>query len=278
MPAAKVKLGLSINDPRAFRGYTLLNPMNKKTTYLIDMEGRVVKTWESEHNSMHGRVSPGKRPSLPRRRARRRRASLRRRPAVRPGGSRSSTWDGEVVWDFKFHNAKQLPHHDAVKLPNGNVLMVVWDKKTADEAIAAGRKKELVSNYLLPDSILEVKPTGKTTGEVVWEWHLWDHLIQDHDSTKANFGDVAAHPELVDINFVESSLGPGPGRPAAGPPPRPRPARRRTPPKMRPRQGRGRRSSSRSAMWARRRSGRSASIRTGPTSMRSTITPRSIRS
>ena len=57
---------------------------------------------------------------------------------------------------------------------------------------------------MLPDSIIEVKPTGKTTGEIVWEWHLWDHLVQDHDSTKANYGDVAAHPELVDINFVET--------------------------------------------------------------------------
>ena len=52
------------------------------------------------------------------------------------------TWDGEVLWDFKMHNAKQLQHHDAIKLPNGNVLMVVWEKKTPEEAIAAGRKKD----------------------------------------------------------------------------------------------------------------------------------------
>ena len=51
--ASRPKLGLSINDPRAARGYVLLNPMNKKTTYLIDTVGRVVKIWESQHNSMH---------------------------------------------------------------------------------------------------------------------------------------------------------------------------------------------------------------------------------
>ena len=181
-------------------------------------------------------------------------------------------WDGKLVWDFKFHNAKQYPHHDAAKMPNGNVLMVVWDKKTADEAIAAGRKKELVSDYVLPDSIVEIKPTGKTTGEVVWEWHLWDHLVQDHDSTKANYGDVAAHPELMDINFVENLDGSRTrARPAAGHRqggrPRPRMRRRTRPRRPRPR------SSSRSAMSARPRSGRSGSIRTGPTSTRSTTTP-----
>jgi hypothetical protein len=53
------------------------------------------------------------------------------------------------------------------------------------------------------DCIIEIKPTGKTTGDVVWEWHVWDHLIQDEDSSKANYGNVAEHPERVDINFGE---------------------------------------------------------------------------
>ena len=116
-------------------------------------------------------------------------------------------WDGELVWDFKFYNAKQLPHHDMTRLPNGNVLLIVWDRKTTEEAIAAGRRPEMTGDrHLLPDSLIEIKPTGKTTGEVVWEWHLWDHLVQDFDKTKANFGNVADHPELVNINFGEDEL------------------------------------------------------------------------
>jgi len=54
---------------------------------------------------------------------------------------------------------------------------------------------------LFPDSIIEVKPTFTEGGTIVWEWHAWDHLIQDYDSTKANYGVVADHPELIDINF-----------------------------------------------------------------------------
>ena len=65
---------------------------------------------------------------------------------------------------------------------------------------------ELGQSQLLVDCIYEIQPTGKTTGKVVWEWHVWDHLIQDHDSAKANFGDVGAHPELVDLNFGEGAI------------------------------------------------------------------------
>src|SRR5262249_25087820 len=107
-------------------------------------------------------------------------------------------WNGELVWDYKFSNDKHLQHHDICKLPNGNVLLVVWDKKSASEAAAAGRKG---GGSLNPDAIFEVKKTGKTEGEIVWKWHVWDHLIQDNDAMKANYGNVAEHPELIDVNF-----------------------------------------------------------------------------
>src|SRR5262249_10248555 len=70
----------------------------------------------------------------------------------------------------------------------------------------------------LADSLVEVKPTGKTTGEVVWEWHAWDHLVQDVDPSKANFGDVSKHPELIDVNFGDSEIGFPGGPPGRGPP------------------------------------------------------------
>src|SRR5208337_1627851 len=44
----EVKLGVSINKPEAFRGYTLLAAMGTTKTYLIDMDGKVVRTWTSE--------------------------------------------------------------------------------------------------------------------------------------------------------------------------------------------------------------------------------------
>ena len=84
-------------------------------------------------------------------------------------------------------------------MPNGNILMIVWELKTEAEAIEAGRDSASMSQAKLwPDYIIEVDPN---TDEIVWEWHVWDHLIQDFDETKSNYGVVEDHPELIDINF-----------------------------------------------------------------------------
>jgi hypothetical protein len=192
-------VGLIRNDPGAFAGYTLISPLQSTTTFLIDMNGRVVKTWQTDStppsiayllengNLLRAGLAPN--PPFG-------------RTAGGGGKMQELNWNGELVWDFAFGTATATQHHDFKRLPNGNILMLVKEKKTADEAIAAGRIPSSVQGTeVQPDSLVEIKPLGKTGAEVVWEWHLWDHLIQDHDKEKANYGDVAAHPELVDINY-----------------------------------------------------------------------------
>ena len=81
--------------------------------------------------------------------------------------------------------------------------MITTDKISEADAIAAGRiPSSVTGSEVHADSLVEIRPTGRTMGEVVWEWRLWDHLIQDRDREKANFGDVAAHPERVHVNFT----------------------------------------------------------------------------
>jgi hypothetical protein len=197
-----VKLGLSVNDARALQGYTLISPFVSPNTYLLDMQGRVVHTWKTDcapalcalllenghllrPGSIGGDASvfgPG--------------------PGV-GGRIQEFTWEGELVWDFQFYNARQLPHHDLTRLPNGNVLLIVWDRKSAEEALAVGRRPEMTGDkHLLPDSLVEIKPTGKTTGKVVWEWHLWDHLVQDFDKPRRI---MAAWPSIR--NWSISTMG-----------------------------------------------------------------------
>ena len=192
-------VGLIRNDAGSFVGYTLVSPLQSTSTFLIDMNGRVVKTWETDSTPSSlaylfengNLLRAGLAPNPP-----------FGRTAGGGGKMQEFNWNGELVWDFAFGTATQTQHHDFIRLPNGNVLMLVKEKKTAAEAVSAGRIPSSVEGTeVQPDSLVEIKPLGKSGGEVVWEWHLWDHLIQDYDKEKANYGDVAAHPERVDLNF-----------------------------------------------------------------------------
>jgi len=183
-------------------GHILFAPLWSTTTYLIDNNGTENHTWPSSFlpgvavwwlgngtilRTIRVGVGPGS--------------------GGAGGGVQKIEWDGTVAWDFRYNTDGHLSHHDVKSLPNNNVLLIAWETKTRDEAIAAGRNPDFVpTSYFYPDHIIEVQPTGPTSGEIVWEWHAWDHLIQDYDSTKQNYGVVADHPELIDINFGESGF------------------------------------------------------------------------
>ena len=114
------------------------------------------------------------------------------------GGIQRQSWDGDILWEYTFSDDIYQHHHDVEPLPSGNVLIIVWEKKTASEAFAMGR--ETIANPLnqmWSTAILELEPES---GEIVWEWHIWDHLIQDYDPALPGYGVISEHPELFDIN------------------------------------------------------------------------------
>jgi len=121
------------------------------------------------------------------------------------GGIQRVEWDGTITWDYRYNANGNLSHHDVCVLPNGNILLIAWETKTPSETIAAGRNPSYISTAFMPDHIIEVQPTGSTSGTIVWKWDVWDHLIQDYDASKANYGVVADHPELVNVNYAAES-------------------------------------------------------------------------
>jgi hypothetical protein len=60
---------------------------------------------------------------------------------------------------------------------------------------------------LYNEQILELKPRNSNEADIVWEWNLKDHLIQDFDPTKDNYGKVSDHPHRLDINYIGASGG-----------------------------------------------------------------------
>lgn len=63
----------------------------------------------------------------------------------------------------------------------------------------------------LPPKAFGPRPSwrcGPAGGEIVWEWHIWDHLVQDYDATKANFGAVPSNVGKLDLNFIGAGQSP----------------------------------------------------------------------
>ena len=189
-------VGLFLNTPKAFNGYTLFAPKHNMVTYLMDNEGRIVHQWKSAYE-------PGQSAYLlPN-------GHLLRAGMVRVQGGTGGgeggrieeyDWEGNLVWEFNHATRDYQLHHDIKPMPNGHILALMVERKTHEEAIAAGFDPRMLrDDFLVPDAVVEVEPIRPKGGRIVWEWHVWDHLIQNTDRTKANYGDAAAHPELVDV-------------------------------------------------------------------------------
>ena len=104
-------------------------------------------------------------------------------------------------------------NHDIEPLPNGNVLIIAWERLYSGEWQSLGVDGVNNSlNQMWSSAILEIEPNLDTGGaEIVWEWYLKNHLIQDIDSSLDNYGIISDHPELMDANCgnIGSSGGPG---------------------------------------------------------------------
>ncbi len=201
---------------QAFEGQTLFSPTqggnsgNTSPTYLVDNDLNIINSW----NHSRGAASM---------------AYLRldsilvypyrvQNPSMSAGGVGGGistyNWEGDLLWSYEFANEQYQHHHDVEPLPNGNILVILWEKKTADEAYAVGRQSiDNSLNEMWAEAILEIEPVGTDEINIIWEWHIWDHLIQDVYQQLETYGVVSDHPELQDVNYGNAGSNQGPGGP-----------------------------------------------------------------
>ena len=199
---AQNTVGTIVNTQNSYNGYTLFCTVNSFQTYLIDNCGRVINSWTSSHlPGLSAELIPD--------------GSIVRNgrilnSAMSIGGLagivEKFNWDGFRQWRYRCSGPDSTSHHDFEVLPNGNVLLLVVYGKNISDAVALGKDTSSFSDLtLFTESILEIEPIGIDSGRVVWRWDVWNHLVQDFDSTKTNFGVVSDHPEKMNINYKGSS-------------------------------------------------------------------------
>lgn len=185
--------------PDVYEGYTLFS--THTDAYLIDNCGQVINSWNSSYlpgNSVY---------LLPNGNLLRAGRFIQSSNPVSVPGSGGIIelfdWDGNVIWSWIDSSDDSRQHHDIFPMPNGNVLILSATVVSEADAIQAGRDPNLLDDgELYNERIYEVEPIGSNGGNIVWEWNVTDHLIQDFDATKDNFGVVADNPGKIDINFL----------------------------------------------------------------------------
>ena len=200
--AGQMTVGLMQNDSLAYDGLTLFCPNASTDCFLIDNCGKEVNRWSST-------TTPGLSAYI-----------LDDGSLLRTGNTSSSvfsaggiggkierfSWDGTLEWSYEYATDDYHLHHDIAPMPNGNILAVAWEARSYSDAVDEGRDPgNTPAPGVWPTRVVEIQPIGTDSAEIVWRWSIWDHLIQDFDSTKLNYGVVADHPEKMDVNYFTGS-------------------------------------------------------------------------
>jgi hypothetical protein len=190
--------------------YTLFTPLGSTDTFLINKQGATVHTWQSDYR-------PGLSVYLTKEAELLRTGSIDNKPDVFEGEFGGSAgviqildWDSNVVWSKVLATDTYMSHHDVEPLPNGNILAIVWEAKTAEEALALGRSI-VTSDSLWADAIYEICRSNSdntcTDGEIIWRWSIWEHIVQDVDSSinSTYVSDISEHSDKVNLNYINGT-------------------------------------------------------------------------
>lgn len=165
------ELGVTEHDAtRATPGFTLFSPLVQNRTYLINMLGEIVHSWELPHK-------PGNYTYLLPNGNLLAATYTDAGPKwfnAKGGRLQEIDWVGNVVWEYVDDNQ----HHDFRRLDNGNTIYLAWElmPDTVAKKIKGGRPGSDRKDGIWSDYIREVNPDGET----VWEWHGYEHM--DFDS------------------------------------------------------------------------------------------------
>lgn len=190
LSSAQNTVGLLLYNQDASDGYTLFGSQQGFEFSLINNCGEEVNKWTSAYKLGVGYILPN--------------GNL-----LKSGQNRIELrdWDNNLLWDVDLNAFGISQHHDIEPLPNGNILVLSRDVYNSTDAINSGRDPSLfsVATSITLEKIIEIEPVGVNSLNIIWEWKFWDHLIQDFNSSKANYGDVGSSPGLLDFNYVTNS-------------------------------------------------------------------------
>jgi hypothetical protein len=193
---------------QSFNGFALYNAQGSNTTYLIDENQNIAHTWDM-NTECNYTVALKENGNLVRGTKGNTSVFSNGNIAAGAGIVQEIAPDGSIVWSFDYADNDHVSHHD-LTLVGDNVLLTAYEKKTSTELNAAGFNN--ASSDKWPTHFVELEPDGNGGANIVWEWHIWDHMCQDTDPNGPNYvSNISDYPELININMIQAQGGPGGG-------------------------------------------------------------------
>lgn len=196
-------------DDRQFRGYLLFmvtgiaaDVQLDNTVYLLDPDGNIAHTWDAHEPGAPEVASVWllENGTLLRQQPIGDYLDLEGTQVGSYGILQLVDWDGKVLWEYERCIVGQhCLHHDMKPMPNGNILAMAHVAFSRDEVMHWGATDSAPTVQF--EQVLELKPNlddGST--EIVWMWNSWDHIVQDVDPNKPNYGIVHEEVGKHDIN------------------------------------------------------------------------------
>lgn len=197
-------MGLIQNKIGTYEGYTLFTPRHYTSTYLVDMNGYLVQEWSSDNRVEHAQL-------------------LENGLLLRGVETGTALYDGlamiherlelvdetgEIIWFFDYVSEKFVMYYDFLMMENGNILASVYNVIPRSIAVENGRDPSTLRTDVLADGIIEICPDYVNGGgKIVWEWNLFDHIVQDFKEDGANYGVISENSQLFDFNYFREGGG-----------------------------------------------------------------------
>jgi len=193
-------VGLLYTEPeKVSEGYLLFAPFGSQEVFLIDNCGLVINEWTFENPTLYSGcylLEDG--------------SALKLNAAFDYNSYYSGescierrSWENELMWQYCLDIGDGFLHSDVHILPNGNILAIMLESYTIQEGIQNGVEPDMLGNDFELETIVELKPIGIDSAAIVWKWRLIDHIVQDYDESKDNYGDIVENPRKYNINLFE---------------------------------------------------------------------------
>ena len=181
--------GVQLHTDQAMDGYTLYESGN--TAVLIDNCGHLLHEWNDVAAQYHPKLMPNGNIIY---------IESFSRDIV------EKDWNDNTINKLSINSSDIFLDYEVIIMHNGNYLCLARKNFSQSQFESLGynygsTQGDGIGNPSQVDMVVEV---DRNTGNIVWQWNVADHVIQERDPSKGNFGVVADHPELLNMDAIST--------------------------------------------------------------------------